>query len=116
MAGNLLGNRAKYVYKADDNKNYSVITDESLAAAGTGAAAAAPSEFDAANPPANYGGRFPRGATVRVVFVEDSAGNRKALTCFDPTSSLYQTNLAKEVEIDGTTFTSTGRRGEKMTF
>lgn len=116
MAGNLLGSRGKYVYLADDGKNYSVITDDSLAAAGTGAATAAPVEFDAASPPSNYAGRFPRGATPRVVFAEDDEGNRKSLVCFDPTADLYKANLAKEVEIDETTFTTTGRRGEKMTF
>lgn len=116
MAGNLLGNRSKYVYLGDDNKNYSVLTDESLAVAGTGAATAAPEEYDAASPPANYAGRFPRGATPRVVFVEDTSGNRKALVCFDPSADLYKTNQAKEVTIDTVEFTSTGRRGEKMTF
>lgn len=116
MAGNLLGSRSKYVYLADDGKNYSVITDDSLAAAGTGAGTAAPVAFDAASPPSNFGGRFPRGATPRVTFVEDAEGNRKSLICFDPTSDLYKTNLAKEVEIEAVTFTSTGRRGEKMTF
>ena len=116
MAGNLLGTRSKYVYTADDGKTYSVLTDDSLTVAGMGAAAAAPVEFDPASPPANYAGRFPRGARPRVVFVEDEDGNRKSLIAFNPTATNYATNTPKTIAIDTVDFVSTGRRGETMTF
>lgn len=116
MAGNLLGSRSKYVYKGDDGNNYSVITDDSLAVAKLGAADAAPVAFDPESPPANYAGRWPRGAETRKVFVEDSNGNRKALTAFDPTASLFATNLSQSVTIDEAAFTSKGRRGERYSF
>lgn len=116
MAGNLQGPRAKYVYEADDGSTYSVTTDQDLAVAGLGAADAAPVEFDPASPPANYSGQFPRGAETRKVFVQDANGNRKALTAFDLTADLYATTLPQTVSIDGVNFTSTGRKGERVTF
>lgn len=116
MAGNLLGPRSAYVYEADDGNTYSVITDDSLAVAGLGAADAAPVAFDPSDPPTNYSGRFPRGAEPRKVFVEDASGNRKQLTAFDPTADLYATTLPQNVTIDTVTFTSTGRKGERFTF
>lgn len=116
MAGNLLGPRAKYNYTADDGSIYSITTDESLAVAGLGAGAGAPTEFDPASPPSGYAGRFPRGAKPRKVFVQDADGNRKELTAFTPTANLYNTILAQEVTIETVTFTSTGRRGETYTF
>lgn len=116
MAGNLLGNREKYVYVSDDLKSYGYTTDEDLAVAGLGPAAAAPTVYDPANPPTNYCGSFPRNFKPRVVFVQDADGNRKELIAASPSANLYQTNLAKPVTIDGVQFTSTGRRGEKMSF
>lgn len=116
MAGNRLGSRSKYVYLGDDGKNYSVLTDDSLAIAGTGAGAAFPSAFDPATPPSNYGGRFPRGAKPRVVFAEHADGTRRSLVCFSATATLYAVNLPKDVEIDADDFVTTGRRGEQMTF
>jgi hypothetical protein len=101
---------------SDDGKNYSVLTDDSLALIGLGAASAAPVAFDPASPPTNYGGRFPRGAKPRVVHVEDEDGNRKSLVCFAPTGTAYATNLPQVLTIEETDFTSTGRRGEQMTF
>jgi hypothetical protein len=116
MAGNLLGARQKYVYKSDTGATYSWLTDTDLAVAGLGAADAAPAVFDPASPPANYVGRFPRGAEPRRVFVEDANGNRKALVAFDPTANFYATATPVNVTIDTVTFTSTGRKGEKFSF
>ena len=50
------------------------------------------------------------------MFAQDAAGNRKSLTAFAPSSDLYETNLAQNVTLDGTVFTTTGRRGERLTF
>jgi len=116
MPGNLLGPRGKFVYLADDGTTYSVTTDSSLAVAGLGVGAGAPAAFDPQNPPTGYGGRFPRGARPRVVFAQDSNGNRKQLVAFDPTANLYETNLSQAVTIDNGAFVTTGRRGETYTF
>lgn len=116
MAGNLLGPRGRYVYVSDDLTSYAVTTDVDLAIAGLGTGAGAPDAFDPANPPPNFGGRFPRGAKTRKVYVQDAAGNRKALTAFTPSAGLYQTNVAQQVTIDTVVFTSTGRVGETYSF
>lgn len=116
MAGNLLGPRAKIVYLGDDGKNYKIVTDASFVVEKAGAATAAPALFDAASPPTNYAGRFPRGAKPRVVFAQDTAGNRKEVVCTDATSALFKTTLPQVVSIDGTDFTTTGRRGETYSF
>lgn len=116
MAGNLLGARQKYVYTSDTLDTFSWLTDTDLAVAGTGAADAAPAVFDPVNPPANFKGRFPRGAEPRRVFVQDASGNRKALVAFSPTSDLYASDTPQDVTIDTVTFTSTGRKGERFTF
>lgn len=116
MAGNLLGPRGRYVYEADDGSTYAVTTDASLAVAGLGVANAAPDEFDPANPPTGYAGRFPRGARPRVVFAQDADGNRKQLIAFSPVANLYQTNLPQNVTVETVAFTTTGRRGERYTF
>lgn len=116
MAGNLLGPREKYVYVSDDLKSYGYTTDEDLAVAGLGPADAAPTVYNPASPPIDYCGSFPRGFRPRVVFVQDAAGNRKELIAASPSADLYATNLAQNVTIDGVVFTTTGRRGEKMSF
>jgi hypothetical protein len=116
MAGNLLGARKKYVYKSDTGETYSWLTDTDLAVEGTGFEGTAPTEFDPAAPPADYVGRFPRGAQPRRVFIEDVNGNRKALVAFDPEANLYATNTPANVTIDTVVFTSTGRKGERFTF
>jgi len=116
MAGNLQGPRAKYVYESDDGNTYVVTTDQDLAVAGLGAADAAPEEFDPSTPPANFRGQFPRGADLRRVFCQDASGNRKQLIAFDLTADLYATTLPQDVVVDTVTFTTTGRKGERITF
>lgn len=116
MAGNLLGEREKYVYESDTGDTYSWLTDTDLAIAGLGAADAAPAVFDPDNPPANYRGRFPRGAEPRRVFVQNANGKRKALVAFDPTSNIYASDTPQAVTIDTAPFTTTGRKGERFSF
>lgn len=116
MAGNTLGKRAKFIYTSDSGQAYVMTLDEDL-----GTAAGLP-QRDATN-----GGNAVRRPTrfkPRVVFVEatiegeeegDSYVARKELVV-NATSALYNTNSAATVTIDGTEFTSTGRRGEKLSF
>lgn len=116
MAGNRLGPRIKLVYTSDEGTTYSILTDANFQIAGLGAATAAPVEFDPENPPANYGGRFPRGAKPRVVFAQATDGVRRELVACSPTADLYKTNTPQSVTIDSEAFITTGRRGEQVTF
>ena len=121
MTGNRLGPKKKYIYQSDVAAIVYILSrDEDLAIAGYGAGAAAPVEFDPENPPA--------GKTVlspptrfkpRVVFIQSSTdGARKDMICFDPTSNLFNSAQQQSAgTIDGdTTFSTTGRRGEVLTF
>jgi hypothetical protein len=116
MAGNLLGARAKYLYESDTGAIYTWLTDTDLAVAGLGVADAAPVEFDPADPPVGYVGRFPRDAQPRRVFVQDANGNRKALVAFAPDADLYASDTPQNVTIDTVTFTTKGRKGEQVSF
>jgi hypothetical protein len=120
MAGNRLGPKKKYLYKADDGTFYVLSRDESLAIAGTGVLLLPPVEFDPSNPPAGITVRSkPSRFKPRVVFIQDpSDGARKELICFDPSASLYATDESKNILLlDGDAgFVTTGRRGEKLTF
>lgn len=114
MAGNRLGEREKYEYTSDGGEVYKLETDESLAVAGTGAGTAAPIVYD---PATSDAGAEPKRFKPRVVFAQSPVdGARKEVICFDPTADLYQTEQSKTVVIDGETFVTTGRRGEKLTF
>lgn len=119
LDGNRLGARKRYLYETDDlSIFYIVTTDEDLAVAGAGTGAAAPVEYDPANPPAGVTVcPPPRRFTPRCVFVQnDSVGARKNLVCFSSTADLYSASAPQTVDIDGLTFTSTGRKGEKLSF
>lgn len=120
LTGNRLGGKGKFLYLTDDTTvGYVMRRDTDLAVAGFGVGANAPVPYDAANPPAGVTsiGPVPRGFKPRVVHLEDSvSGARKAMICFDPSSSMYQSTTAQTVDIDGLSFTSTGRRGEQLTF
>lgn len=106
MAGNILGRRSYYRYTSDTGTNYSILTDDTLAAA-VGLVA------DASNPAP------PRRFEPRVLFVEfnSNAGvKRKELVIGDTTQANYSSNVSTDVVIDGVTFSSTGRKGEKLSF
>lgn len=116
MAGNRLGERAKYLYESDSGETYIVETDESLAIAGFGAAGAAPVEFDPANP--GDATPAPRRFKPRGVYVQSNTdGARKFLIAFDPTADAYARNNSATYTIDTEGgWVSTGRVGEKQTF
>lgn len=103
---NTLGDRAYYRYTDDDGENFSYLTDVGLATA-SGAI------LDDTRP------SFPRRFSPRIVYCEanvDGRVARKALIVPDPTSELYASNVSQSVIIEGTTFTTTGRRGERRSF
>lgn len=106
MPGNTLGARSYYKYVADDGNIYSYLTDVDLGAAGGGL-------NDATFP------NFPRRFKPRVVFVESMIGGkkvRKNLIVALPQSPVYMSSVTQLLAIDGTSFYTTGRRGEKASF
>lgn len=106
MAGNILGRRSYYAYTSDTGNVYSVLTDDSLAAA-VGLTA------DASNPAP------PRRFQPRVLFVEfvSNAGlKRKSLIIGDTAQANYASNVTSNVTIDGVVYQSTGRKGESISF
>lgn len=107
--------RNRYVYEDDATNNWvvrlasdDVTTGQSLQA------------FDPASPPAKFQGRInPR--NCRTVYAQGTPSGggklvRRRLICGTPAATLYQTSLSKTVTISGVTMTTTGRRGEKITF
>lgn len=119
LSGNRIGPRKRYIYATDDLAVvYIITTDADLAVAGTGVAGAIPDEYDPANPPAGVTVcPAPRRFTPRCVFIQDPvSGARKNIICFSPTSNLYASSVPQTVTIDALDFTSTGRKGEKLTF
>ena len=106
MAGNILGGRSYYGYTADNGDTYSILMDDSLATAVSGV-------LNDSNPAP------PRRFSPRGVYVEVTVGGRlkrKKLTIPDPTSALYTNITTTDFVIDGVTYKSTGRVGEKITF
>ena len=119
MSGNLLGPRATYIYTPDvAGTLYLYTTDEDLAIPGLGAGAAAPVEFDPANPPTPVPQAAPKNFTFRTVFAQDAAGNRKSLIVADPTAALFNTTIRTAIpDLAGATdFVTTGRKGETLSF
>lgn len=107
MAGNTLGPRQRVAYTSDSGEIYNLDTDANLADA-AGLPAATP----------GTGQRRPSRFKPRVVFVEALVGGvlaRKELIV-NADNALYDTTASGTVVIDTVTFTSTGRRGETLTF
>lgn len=107
MAGNTLGPRERIAYTSDSGAIYNLETDANLADA-AGLPAATP----------GTGSRRPSRFKPRVVFVEGSVGGitvRKDLIV-NADNALYDSDSPGTVVIDTVTFTSTGRRGETLSF
>lgn len=107
MAGNTLGPRGRYAYTSDTGEVYNITTDVDLATA-AGLSASTP----------GTGSAKPTQLSLRKVFCQATiAGQivRKALTV-NADSALYDTDAASTVTIDGTVFTTTGRKGESLSF
>lgn len=105
MAGQTLGTRSYYQYTNDAGTNYSVLLDDDIATAGG-------LTKDDSFP--NKPNRF----KMRGVYVEATVDNNKVRK-FIPTQTdgaLYDTDTTSTVVIDTTTFDTTGRRGESLSF
>lgn len=103
MAGNRLGPRRLIKYVSDTGNEYRIFTDLSLAEA-VGA------ELDDTLPDK------PELLRPRVVFAQASDGTRRTLIVPESDNPLYESDSAQDVEIDGETFRTTGRRGERLTW
>lgn len=116
MAGNRLGNRERYLYESDGGDTYYLETDDSLAIAGFGAGAGAPTVYDPANP--GDASPAPKRFKPRGVYVQSSTdGARKFVIAFDPTAAAYARNNSGTYTIDTESgWVSTGRVGEKQSF
>lgn len=101
MPGNLLGQRGWYLYTADNGNQYSYQTDRDLAAA-VGATLNASNQT------------LPRGLRPRGVYCQDADGNRKFVICPSTTTAAYEADGSTTLTIDGTAFTTTGKRGERV--
>ena len=107
MAGNTLGPRRKVAYTSDDGTIWNLNTDADLATAS-----------GLPNATNGVGQTKPTGASPRVVFCQATVDGklvRKAIPV-NANSALYDTSSSTTVTIDGTTFTTTGRRGETYSF
>lgn len=106
MTGNTLGPRKGYAYTDDVGAKLIYFTDEDL-----GAAVDADEPDEAATD-------LPRAFKPRGVYIrgKDKPTLKKFLIIGDKDSELFKTNVSKEVEVDGETFVTTGRRGESKTF
>lgn len=120
MTGNRLGPKNEYIYQTDvPGLIYIISRDADLALAGLGVGAAAPEQFDPANPPAGTVVQAPKNFRPRTVFAQSpSDGARKDLIAFSPTATLYVSTQRTAVPaIDGdSTFVTTGRKGETLSF
>ncbi len=106
MAGNILGGRSYYLYTDDSGTDYSILQDDTLANATGGS-------LNDQNPAP------PRRFEARGVYVEANIGGRikrKFLICPLVTSAFYNSNTTQVFNIDGVDYSSTGRRGEKLSF
>lgn len=103
MPGNRIGPRGRYDYESDDGTTYVIRTDADLATAG--------------GLVANTTGGTPKptGFQPRGVYAQASDGARRFIVC-NLDSTIYDTSSSTTVTIDGESFTTTGRRGEKLTF
>ena len=109
--GQFLGAKARYIYSADDGREFVRLADTTLAAiAGTdNVAAPAGGAAD---------GQLPRRFFPRGVWWEGTLGGkvvRKFLVCGTAESPLYASVTRTALSVDGVAGFVTGRRGERAT-
>lgn len=119
MAGNRLGPRAKIVYESEAvGKVYILTVDANFVVGGAGVGAAAPDIYNPTTPLPNVDVcPPPKNFQARGVWAKSATGDaRKFVVCTSSDSDLYATTFPKQVVIDGETFVTTGRVGEKQSF
>ncbi len=105
--------KLSYVYTDDTGKTYSITlaSDDVLSNSGL-------TVYDPANPPTNYAGKLApwRCRRVNAQGTSNNKTIRRRLVCGTVNAGLYASNLKQTVTISGVSMTTTGRRGEKITF
>ena len=111
MPGQRLGAKKKYKYTMDDGTDIRLSLDATLGdLAGTGLAELTTADI-VGNKPTNF---TPRGVYAQAI---DANGNlaRKRIVC-QASGTLYASSTEQNVTIDGESFQTTGRAGEKYSF
>lgn len=106
MAGSTLGQRGNYVYTSDSGTQYAIQT---LVTLGTAASL---------TPLTSSKGSLPRRFRPRVLHLEATISNRqvkKKLIC-EANNAQYKTDAGGSITVDGTSFTVTGRTGERVSY
>lgn len=112
--GQFTGTRSTYLYTPDSGDDlYLITTDTTLGSlAGAGLTAATSANIENAKP-------APKRFKPRVVFWQGTLnGNRvrKAIICGSTDATLYDSDSPQALTIDGVAGSTTGRRGERLTF
>lgn len=112
--GQYTGARKAYLYTPDSGDNtYLISTDETLGGlAGSGLVLATTANIANAQP-------APKRFKPRVVFwqgVLDGRIVRKSIICGTTSATLYDSDSPQAVTIDGVAGSTTGRRGERLSF
>lgn len=111
--GQFTGARASYIYATDAGNEYLLTLDTTLATlAGTGLVAATTANAENATP-------APKRFKPRIVQWQGTLNNkivRKRIVCGTVDAELYADTTAAGLTIDGVQGTTTGRRGEKLTY
>lgn len=112
--GQFTGSRASYVYTSDTGALYVLQLDETLGdLTGVDLDAFDPGSPGAATPkPTRFS---PRGVYWQAT-ATGFEGKRKFLVCGTTDATLYDSNVRQTLTIDGVAGTTTGRRGEKLSF
>lgn len=111
--GQYSGQRKSYIYESDAGKKYILLLDSTLAElTGTGLVAATSGNTADAVP-------APKRFKPRVIFWQGTLNSRtvrKAIVCGDVTATAYAKDTSADITIDGVAGSTTGRRGEKLSF
>lgn len=107
--GQELGKRDKFTYIDDAGVKIKLILDETLGTAPGNGLTTTTTADNATNKPLKF--------KPRVVFVQRTAADgriiRKEIVC-NANSTLYKSNVEQNVTIDGSSYQTKGRRGEKL--
>ena len=116
--GQYTGERRTYIYDNDGgDKSYLVVLDSTLASLpGTGLVEATPATNATASP-------LPKRYKLRCIFWQGVLGAgdtrrivRKRVVCGSIDAPLYDSDISSQLTIDGVVGSTTGRKGEQMTF
>lgn len=111
--GQFLGDRVRAVYTDDAGENYLLTIDSTLVVTNSGLVLYDPGlGTEVCASPANFD---PRGVWWQAT-ATGFEGKRKFLICGTNDAALYASNAPFDLTIDGVAGTTTGRRGEQLSF